>query len=177
MWCYERCRALTLTANRKLLILSVWALPSANVKHEETAAWWPSEFLQLIVRCTLSISVTAAGWAVNALWFIITASYKLHSKHVHEAETTTPPLHIQSHATETFITFQDYLSCLEHKNMMKCTKTELFCMGVKRSISFWKVLTMVWCISKNLTLGIYPSSSVFLLKNNVSETGCASVFR
>jgi hypothetical protein len=25
-------------------------------------------------------------------------------------------------------------------------------------ISFWRVLTMVWCISKNLALGLYPST-------------------
>jgi hypothetical protein len=29
---------------------------------------------------------------------------------------------------------------------------------------FWRVLTMVWSISKNLAYGLYPSSSVFCLK-------------
>jgi hypothetical protein len=42
---------------------------------------------------------------------------------------------------------------------------------------FWRVLTMVRCISKDLAFGLYPSSSVFSLKNNVSEAGSASVFR
>jgi hypothetical protein len=32
-------------------------------------------------------------------------------------------------------------------------------------------------VSKNLAFGLYPSSNVFFFKNNVSEAGCASVFR
>jgi hypothetical protein len=34
---------------------------------------------------------------------------------------------------------------------------------------FWKVLTMVWCISKSLAFGFHPSSDVFSLKTTFQK--------
>jgi hypothetical protein len=45
-----------------------------------------------------------------------------------------------------------------------CKDRSLFCVGCYAINPFWRVLTIVWCISKNLAFGLYPSSSVFPLK-------------
>jgi hypothetical protein len=48
-------------------------------------------------------------------------------------------------------------------NQIKDMWWEMRCRKIDITL-FWRVLTMVWCISKNLALWLYPTSSVFTLK-------------